>query len=86
MGGIFLEVRNEIKVDCIYKGGFLKEGWQIINPASEENLNLFPKGCQTINLSGVTLSYTPYPLCFETYLQSKEILLNLSMKCWNSAF
>ncbi len=41
----------------------------------------------------VTLSFTPYSLCFhppipffEWYLQSKEISLNLSMKCWNSAF
>jgi hypothetical protein len=33
----------------------------------------------------VTLSPTPYPL-FQWYLQSKEILLNLSMKCWNSVF
>jgi hypothetical protein len=30
-------------------------------------------------------AFTPYPL-FQWYLQSKEILLNLSMKCWNSAF
>ncbi len=30
-------------------------------------------------------AFTPYPL-FEWYLQSNEILLNLSMKCWNSAF
>jgi hypothetical protein len=29
----------------------------------------------------VILSFTPYPL-FEYYLQSKEILLNLGMKCW----
>jgi hypothetical protein len=29
--------------------------------------------------------FTPYPL-FQWYLQSNEILLNLSMKCWNSAF
>jgi hypothetical protein len=29
--------------------------------------------------------FHPYPL-FQWYLQSKEILLNLSMKCWNSAF
>jgi hypothetical protein len=27
--------------------------------------------------------FTPYPL-FQWYPQSKEILLNLSMKCWNS--
>jgi hypothetical protein len=30
----------------------------------------------------VTLSFTPYPL-FQWYPQSKEILLNLSMK-WNA--
>ncbi len=30
-------------------------------------------------------SFTPYPL-FEWYPQSNEILLNLSMKCRNSAF
>jgi hypothetical protein len=29
----------------------------------------------------VSLSFTPYPL-FQWYLQSKEILLNLKMKCW----
>jgi hypothetical protein len=32
----------------------------------------------------VTLS-SPYSL-FQWYLQSNEILLNLSLKCWNSAF
>jgi hypothetical protein len=30
----------------------------------------------------LTLSFTPYPL----FLQSKEIWLNLNMKCWNSEF
>jgi len=30
-------------------------------------------------------AFVPYPL-FQWYLQSKEILLNLHMKCWNSAF
>jgi hypothetical protein len=41
----------------------------------------------------VTLSFTPYPLCFDPlsplfqwYPQSKEILLNLSVNCWNSGF
>jgi hypothetical protein len=29
--------------------------------------------------------FGPYPL-FQWYLQSKEIWLNLGMKCWNSAF
>jgi len=32
----------------------------------------------------VTFCFVPYPL-FDWYPQSKEILLNLSMKCWNSA-
>jgi hypothetical protein len=31
------------------------------------------------------LSCTPYPL-FQWHLQSKEILLNLNMECWNLAF
>ncbi len=31
------------------------------------------------------LCFTPYPL-FQWYLQSKKILLHLSMKCQNSAF
>jgi len=33
----------------------------------------------------VMLSFTPHPL-FQWYPQSNEIILNLSMKCWNSAF
>jgi hypothetical protein len=33
----------------------------------------------------VTLTFTPYSL-FQGYLQNKEILLDLSMKCWNVAF
>ncbi len=31
------------------------------------------------------VAFTLYPL-FQWYPQSKEILLNLSMKCWNSVF
>jgi hypothetical protein len=33
----------------------------------------------------VTIFFTSHPL-FQWYPQSKEILLNLSMKCWNFAF
>jgi hypothetical protein len=33
----------------------------------------------------ITLSFTPSPL-FQWYTQSEEILLSLSMKCWNSEF
>jgi hypothetical protein len=36
-------------------------------------------------INKVTLSFTPYPL-FQWYPQTNEILLNLSMKCRNSAF
>jgi hypothetical protein len=41
-----------------------------------ENIKLIPK---------VSLFFIPYPL-FKWYLESKEILLNLSVKCWNTAF
>jgi len=40
--------------------------------------------CNTV-IRKVTLSFTPYPL-FQWYSQSKEILFNFSMKCWNLAF
>jgi hypothetical protein len=33
----------------------------------------------------ISSAFTRYPL-FQWHLQSKEILLNLGMKCWNSAF
>ncbi len=39
----------------------------------------------TLSFTPIPSAFTPYPL-FEWYPQSKEILLNLSMKCWNSAF
>jgi hypothetical protein len=43
------------------------------------------KICNIQVIRKVTLSFTQYPL-FQQYLQSTEILWNLSMKCWNSAF
>jgi hypothetical protein len=33
----------------------------------------------------ISSAFAPYPL-FQWYPQSKEILLDLGMKCWNSAF
>jgi hypothetical protein len=36
-----------------------------------------------LSVKSLSLSFTPYPL-FQWYLQSNEILWNLSMKCWNS--
>jgi nicotinamide riboside transporter PnuC len=47
------------------------------------NLNFDTGVIHEVTLS-FTLSFTPYPL-FQWNLQSKESLLNLSMKCWNSA-
>jgi hypothetical protein len=45
--------------------------------------------CHSIFLSfhylSLGLAFTQYPL-FQWHLQSKEILLNFSMKCWNPAF
>ncbi len=37
-----------------------------------------------LKLSVKSLSFTPYPL-FPWYPQSNEILLHLSMRCWNLA-
>jgi hypothetical protein len=42
------------------------------------------KGIPKVTLS-LGLFSPPYPL-FQWYLQSEDILLNLKMKCWNSAF
>jgi hypothetical protein len=59
--------------------------WSVIN-----NITEF-KWTQTMSLNllwSIELSVKSPCLwaCFQSYLQSKEILLNLSMKCWNSAF
>jgi hypothetical protein len=39
----------------------------------------------SLKSSGLHPVFTPYPL-FESGPQSKEVLLNLGMKCWNLAF
>jgi hypothetical protein len=46
----------------------------------EKKLPLSQKLCCNKVIPKVTLSFTPYIL-FDWYPQSKEILLNLSMKC-----
>ncbi len=33
----------------------------------------------------ISSAFAPYPL-FQWYQQSKEILLNMGIKCWHSAF
>jgi hypothetical protein len=50
---------------------------------SQQNNRLIHK----VTLSSLCLwaSFHPYPLS-QWYLQSKEILLNLGMKCWDSPF
>ncbi len=56
----------------------------IICTTSHSNrLGLYVKYWDTWVIFGP--AFTHYPL-FQWYPQSKEILLNLSMKCWNSAF
>jgi hypothetical protein len=47
--------------------------------------NMFQNDESSKVIQKVTLSFTPYPT-FRWYLQKKEILINLSMKCGNSAF
>ncbi len=49
----------------------------------EGTLELFGKSPRLHPVFGP--AFTPYPL-FQWYPQSKEILLYLRMKCWNSAF
>jgi hypothetical protein len=52
-----------------------------------ENVDWFelsPKS-PSVSPSISSSSFAPYPL-FQWYPQSKEILLNLGMKCWNSIF
>ncbi len=39
----------------------------------------------TLRFTPISSAFGPYPL-FQWYPQSNEILLNLGMKCWNSAF
>jgi hypothetical protein len=55
----------------------------LINAYSNDSIRVIRK---------VTLCFTPYLLCFcppippfQWYLKSKKFLLNLGMKCWNSA-
>ncbi len=58
---------------------------------NEKNSEIFVKLSKNQDLQlievihKVTLSFTSYPL-FQRYPQSKEILLNLNMKCCNPAF
>ncbi len=39
----------------------------------------------TLSFTPFSFAFAPYPL-FQWYPQRKQILLNLGMKCWNSAF
>jgi len=58
--------------------------------ASSSSLIVFPwfsiaKDLETLDLSLTSPSLSP-PIPSFSGLQSNEILLNLGMKCWNSAF
>jgi hypothetical protein len=48
------------------------------------NIRVILKVSHPIFILSLGLLFDPYPL-FQWYPQSKEILLNLCMKCWNSA-
>ncbi len=59
--------------------------------ASDSSLiwNLLPNPSGLINILKLSVkspSLSPPYLLFQWYAQSNEILLNLTMKCWNSAF
>ncbi len=51
------------------------------------NWRMFIRVIRKLTLSSPSIwaSFYPYPL-FQWYPQSKDILLNLSIKCWNSTF
>jgi hypothetical protein len=59
-----------------YSSSNCKIGWTIIIELSVKSPSVSPP---------ISSAFTPYPL-FQWYPQSREILLNLGMKCWNSAF
>ncbi len=64
--------------------------WRISNPSSSNILRKYHEIIEfihkvTLSLGLLSPPLPPYPL-FQRYPQSKEILLNLSMKWWNSAF
>jgi hypothetical protein len=66
--------------DVIFKVNLLTQQWhlQIILKSIELSLKSPWPPC-------LWACFHPYPL-FQWYSQSKESLLNLSMKCWNSVF
>ncbi len=78
---------------CGHKVAFgvsIKFLWEQHNIGWISNLWIFADffaQCSALNrvTRTVTLCFTPHPL-FQWYLQSNEILLNLGVKCWNSAF
>ncbi len=67
---------------CLFMGTLWSDRALASFPSS---LTSFQKLVHIRLIRKVTLCFTLYRL-FQCYLQSNEILLNLGMKCWNSAF
>jgi hypothetical protein len=60
--------------------------WDPTGHHFKENTNILEFSVKAPFVSTpISSAFAPYPL-FQWYLQNKEILLNLGMKCWNSAF
>jgi hypothetical protein len=77
--------KNRPTQDLTIGQQFLKGG-TLLQYLSTLNLSQNRVICKvTLSSPCLWASFHPYPL-FQWYLQSNEILLNFSMKCWNSAF
>ncbi len=70
---------NETQLEC-----FLKNQEQEILEWEETVLIELSRQSPSVS-PPISFAFAPYPL-FQWYPQSKENLLNLGMKCWNSAF
>jgi len=72
----------------VYGVNLVEWGWyENLGHVWGENVDWFELSAKSPSVSPSisSFSFTPYPL-FQWYPQSKEILLNLGMKCWNSIF
>jgi hypothetical protein len=71
----------------VWSVSLVEWGWyENLGHVWAENVDWFELSLKLPSVSpSISASFTPYPL-FQWYLQSKEILLNLGMRCWNSIF
>jgi hypothetical protein len=81
------EWMNVRSLCMVWSVSLVEWGWyENLGHVWAENVDWFELPVKLPSVSpSISSSFTPYPL-FQWYLQSKEILLNLGMRCWNSIF